>query len=72
MVEPYLPFRQVLDMLLGGVESKWQAGLISRENAGTIWQALPHTIPLLLQHAREFTPPADPRPRLAGTTVTMW
>jgi DNA-binding SARP family transcriptional activator/predicted ATPase len=39
--DPYLPFREVLDMLSGDVEARWAAGAIDREHALRLWQALP-------------------------------
>ncbi len=39
--DPYLPFREILELLTGGVESKWAAGAISREHALRLWNGLP-------------------------------
>ncbi len=39
--DPYLPFRLILAMLTGDVETPWAAGLISREQAQRLWQAMP-------------------------------
>ena len=46
--DPYLPFREVMAMLTGDVESRWLAGTISRDHARRLWGALPVVIPALL------------------------
>jgi adenylate cyclase len=48
--DPYLPFREVMDMLTGEVEARWEAGTISRERALRLWFALPTVIQALLEH----------------------
>lgn len=42
--DPYLPFRDILDMLCGNVEAKWTAGTLTRDHARRLWAALPHTL----------------------------
>ena len=42
--DPYLPFRDVLNMLAGDLEARWMAGSISREQVLRLWALLPHTI----------------------------
>ena len=39
--DPYLPFREILGLLTGGVEARWEAGAISREHARRLWNAIP-------------------------------
>ncbi len=39
--DPYLPFRQVLTALVGGVESQWRAGILTHNQASRLWQAAP-------------------------------
>ena len=46
--DPYLPFRDVMEMLTGGVEAKWAAGAITREHALRLWRLLPITVQDLL------------------------
>jgi adenylate cyclase len=48
--DPYLPFRDVMAMLTGDVEAKWDAGAISREHAQRLWAALPLVAQVLLDH----------------------
>jgi DNA-binding SARP family transcriptional activator len=50
MGDPYLPFRDLMAMLSGDVESKWDAGAITREHARRIWVALPFVVQTLLDH----------------------
>jgi DNA-binding SARP family transcriptional activator/predicted ATPase len=39
--DPYLPFREILGLLTGGVEARWEAGAISRGHARRLWNAIP-------------------------------
>ncbi|MCB0212439.1 MAG: AAA family ATPase [Anaerolineae bacterium] len=45
--DPYLPFREILQLLAGDVEARWTRGDITLENARRVWQVLPQTLPLL-------------------------
>jgi adenylate cyclase len=57
--DPYLPFREALGMLTGDTEARWAAGVISREHAHRMWQAVPLASRALL----------DFGPYLIGTLV---
>jgi adenylate cyclase len=46
--DPYLPFRDVMAMLSGDVEARWDAGAISRDHAQRLWFALPLVVQALL------------------------
>jgi DNA-binding SARP family transcriptional activator len=35
--DPYLPFREILELLTGDVEARWSAGTISRDHARRLW-----------------------------------
>jgi tetratricopeptide (TPR) repeat protein len=48
--DPYLPFRDLLGMLIGDVEGRWLAGAISREHALRLWAVLPLSCQALLNH----------------------
>lgn len=48
--DPYLPFRDVLTMLTGDVEGRWDAGAISRDHAQRVWTAFPFVVQVLLDH----------------------
>jgi predicted ATPase len=39
--DPYLPFREILELLTGDVEARWIAGAITREHAFRLWFKLP-------------------------------
>ena len=48
--DPYLPFRDVMAMLTGDVEAKWDAGAITRDHAQRLWAAFPLVVQSLLDH----------------------
>ena len=37
--DPYLPFREIMDLLTGDVESRWSAGAFSTTQARRLWNA---------------------------------
>jgi DNA-binding SARP family transcriptional activator len=47
--DPYLPFREVLDLLTGDVEARWAAGAMYREQACRLWHLLPVAVEVLVQ-----------------------
>ncbi len=72
--DPYLPFRQVIQMLTGDVEARWAAGAIDREHAQRLWAALPQAIQALLDHGAPlidiFLPGAALLSRAAAAALT--
>jgi DNA-binding SARP family transcriptional activator/tetratricopeptide (TPR) repeat protein len=50
--DPYLPFREILSLLTGDVESRWAAGAMSGDQARRLW----HTFPLAAQALVEVGP----------------
>lgn len=48
MGDPYLPFREIFELLTGDVESRWSAGAISREYAQFLWNLIPVTSQALM------------------------
>jgi DNA-binding SARP family transcriptional activator len=50
--DPYLPFREILGLLSGDVETRWVAGAIARNHAHRLW----HTLPLTVQALVAFGP----------------
>ncbi|NHZ71958.1 MAG: tetratricopeptide repeat protein, partial [Aquificales bacterium] len=48
--DPYLPFRDVMAMLSGDVEARWDAGAITRDHARRLWASLPLVLQALLDH----------------------
>ncbi|MEJ2303396.1 MAG: AAA family ATPase, partial [Anaerolineales bacterium] len=47
--DPYLPFREALELLTGDVEARWAAGAITREHAQRLWNTLPATAQALVE-----------------------
>ncbi len=52
--DPYLPFRDILDMLCGNVEAKWTAGMLTRDHARRLWAALPHTLQAVIDEGPDL------------------
>jgi adenylate cyclase len=52
--DPYLPFREVLALLSGDVESRWSAGAIGAEHAQRLWNTLPLAAQALLADAPDL------------------
>jgi predicted ATPase len=52
--DPYLPFREVLGLLTGDVESRWAAGTISGEHARRLWNTLPFTAQALVESSPDL------------------
>ncbi|MGB7875668.1 MAG: AAA family ATPase, partial [Anaerolineales bacterium] len=52
--DPYLPFRDVLAMLSGDVEARWDAGAITHDHAQRLWDALPLVVRALLEHGPDL------------------
>jgi serine/threonine protein kinase/tetratricopeptide (TPR) repeat protein len=46
--DPYSPFMEMLALLMGDVETRWAAGMISQEHAQRLWSLMPQTIKALL------------------------
>jgi predicted ATPase/DNA-binding XRE family transcriptional regulator len=46
--DPYLPFREVLELLTGDIESRWVAGLMSQTYAQRLWDMVPHAVQALV------------------------
>jgi DNA-binding SARP family transcriptional activator/predicted ATPase len=57
--DPYLPFREILEMLTGQVEHRWEAGSITQEHARRMWRLTAYSAPALVQEG----------PALIGTFV---
>jgi len=46
--DPYSPFMEMLSLLTGDVETRWAAGMITKEHAQRLWSLIPQTIKALL------------------------
>jgi predicted ATPase len=62
--DPYLPFRDLLAMLTGDVEARWDAGTITREHASRLWAALPLVLQSILEHGPHLLNALVPGPGL--------
>jgi ABC-type oligopeptide transport system substrate-binding subunit/DNA-binding SARP family transcriptional activator len=62
--DPYLPFREMLELLTGEVETHWRRGTVSGPNAHRLWQFLPTAGQLLVEHAPELINSFVPADRL--------
>jgi len=52
--EPYLPFREILEMLSGDVEAKRLAGAINQNHALRLWNILPEVAEALVNHGPDL------------------
>ena len=49
MGDPYLPFREILELLTGDVEARWAAGTITKDHTLRLWNSLPLAIHAIVQ-----------------------
>lgn len=52
--DPYLPLREILDLLSGNVEARWSAGAMTEEHANRLWNTLPLTAKALLDEGEDL------------------
>ena len=52
--DPYLPFRDVMSMLCGELETKWAAGMITQEHARRLWDLLPEAAQALVEEGPDI------------------
>jgi DNA-binding SARP family transcriptional activator len=62
--DPYLPFREVLDLLTGNVEARWAAGAMTGEQARRLWSTLPATAQALVDVGPDLVDTFIPRAAL--------
>jgi DNA-binding SARP family transcriptional activator/Flp pilus assembly protein TadD len=67
--DPYLPFRDVMAMLTGDVEAKWDAGTITRDHAQRLWAAFPVVLQALLDHGPQLMDVLVPGAALLSRTL---
>jgi transcriptional regulator with XRE-family HTH domain len=48
--DPFLPFRQIMRLLTGGVEAPSAAGLLSRDHVLRLWHLWPQAVEALVEH----------------------
>ena len=47
--DPYLPFREILSLLTGDIEIKWNQGMLTQESASRLWTLLPTSVQVLAE-----------------------
>jgi predicted ATPase/DNA-binding SARP family transcriptional activator len=52
--DPYLPMREVLEMLAGDIESRLEAGSLTREQALRLWAIFPKTFAAIAGHGPDL------------------
>jgi len=52
--DPYLPFREMLQMLTGDVEARWAGGGITGQHARRLWARMPDAVQALLDDGPEL------------------
>lgn len=67
--DPYLPFREVLSMLTGDVETALASGAISRDHALRLWQLLPRAVDALVAYGPDLLGPFVARRALVARSA---
>ncbi len=52
--DPYLPFREILEMLTGQVEHRWQAGSLPQDQARRLWRLAAYSAQALAQQGPDL------------------
>jgi DNA-binding SARP family transcriptional activator/predicted ATPase len=52
--DPYLPLREILELLTGDVEARWAAGAMTAEHARQLWNTLPLVAQALVEHGPDL------------------
>jgi len=68
--DPYLPFRTTLRALTGDVESQWEAGTITGDQARNLWQSLPLVSRSIVEHGPDLVDTFVPGSGLISRTAT--
>ncbi|MFZ0546556.1 MAG: ABC transporter substrate-binding protein [Candidatus Promineifilaceae bacterium] len=69
--DPYLPFRQVLAALVGGLESQWMAGILTQTQAARLRKAAPQVLEMLAEKGSDLLGPLLPVDYLRDRISTM-
>jgi adenylate cyclase len=62
--DPYLPFREILELLTGDVQARWEAGAMSGEHARRLWHTLPFAAQALVEAGLDLVDTFVPRTAL--------
>jgi DNA-binding SARP family transcriptional activator/predicted ATPase len=68
--DPYLPFREILELLTGDVEARWAAGTMTGEHARRLWHVLPIAAEALAEAGPDLVDTFLPRVALLDRAVT--
>ena len=52
--DPYLPFREMIGMLTGDIETRWAGGEISGQHARRLWSGLPVVFQAILENGTDL------------------
>jgi DNA-binding SARP family transcriptional activator/predicted ATPase len=52
--DPYLPFREILELLTGDVEARWAAGAITKAHARLLWNMLPVAAQAIMENGPDL------------------
>ncbi|MBN1149485.1 MAG: AAA family ATPase [Anaerolineales bacterium] len=67
--DPYLPFREILELLTGDVEARWVAGTITTQHARRLWSTLPLAAQALVEAGPDLIDTFVPRAALLERTT---
>jgi DNA-binding SARP family transcriptional activator len=67
--DPYLPFREIMELLTGGVQARWSAGTITKEHACRLWNLIPYTVQALTDVGPDLIDTFIPRGALQERTA---
>ena len=67
--DPYLPFREILELLTGDIEARGAAGTIARETALQLWQMIPAAVQALVDVGPDLIDTFLPRAALRGRAL---
>ena len=76
--DPYLPFRDVMGMLTGDVETRWASSAITQVHARRLWSLVPFSVNALMTHGTDlidaFVPATELFSRATAVTpgTTEW
>jgi predicted ATPase/DNA-binding SARP family transcriptional activator len=68
--DPYLPFREILELLTGDVEARWAAGAMTGEHARRLWNTLPLAVQALTEAGPDLIDTFVPRAALLERAMT--
>ena len=69
--DPYLPFRTILGLLTGDVESMWDAGSITKDHAIRLWNCLPDAVEAILDAGTDLFETMTPADLLLARSRTF-